>query len=273
MVHRAVSRLLQSVPGQAFLEASARPEGCGLPPTARNSQVDEACLASLPTQSFPPFPHLLGHFTDSSFSRLKRGLGRRTGAGKAAGHSEPKGRMKGEKTRLLSWLKMARALLTTPLLGFSSCRMSGGPSCFCGQPHQSQGLVTGGWLFHPSLLCSDSLRGRGPFLGGELPAPWDPHLLCTVFCLSWRRASPVAARSPWSVVTSHQLGLSEDSDLFLRERKEEGRDTHKQGESEKEKEASEKHGGADRPRQMSAWEAGGLSVFGNSFSLDLYYFL
>lgn len=46
----------------------------------------------------------------------------------------------------------------------------------------------------------------------------------------------MAARSPWSIVTSHQLGLSKDSDLSLRERKEEGRDTHKQGESEKEKE-------------------------------------
>lgn len=30
---------------------------------------------------------------------------------------------------------------------------------------------------------------------------------------------------------------------------------------------------ADRPRQMLAWEAGDLSVFGNSFSLDLYHFL
>lgn len=76
-----------------------------------------------------------------------------------------------------------------------------------------------------------------------------------------------------SVVTSHQLGLSKDSDLFLRERKEEGRDTYKQGESEKERRKQVRNTEADRSRQMLAWEAGDLSVFGNSFYLDLYYFL
>lgn len=179
--------------------------------------------------------------------------------------------MKGEKTRLLSWLKMARGLLTSPSSGFFLLQDVRRPFfCFCGQPHQSQGLVTRGWS--PSLLPSGSMRRRVPFLEGELPSPWDPDLLCTVFCLSWRRAFPVAARSPWSVVTSHQLGLSKDSDLFLRERKVEGRDTYKQGESEKEKETSEKHGG--RQTQTDVGLGGGrFECFGNSFSLDLYYFL
>lgn len=71
---------------------------------------------------------------------LKEDWGGRTGAGKAAGHSEPKGRMKGEKTRLLSWLKMARGLLTSPSSGFSSCRMSGGPSFVSvGSPTRARG--------------------------------------------------------------------------------------------------------------------------------------
>lgn len=79
------------------------------------------------------------------------------------------------------------------------------------------------------------------------------------------------------MVTSHELGLSKDSLTFfflLRERKEEGRETHKQAESE-ERETGERHGETDRLRHTLAWEAGdlGLGVLGNSFSLDLFYFL
>ena len=179
--------------------------------------------------------------------------------------------MKGEKTAVLA--EDGSGMLTSPSSGLFLLQDVRRPFfCFCGQPHQSQGLVTGDLFFHPSLLPSGSMRRRVPFLGGELPTPWDPHLLCTVFCLSWRRASPMAARSPRSVVTSHQLGLSKDSDLFLRERKEEGRDTYKQGESGKERRKQVRNTEADRPRQMLAWEAGDLSVFGSSFYLDLYYF-
>lgn len=105
-------------------------------------------------------------------------------------------------------------------------------------------------------FSSKSLALRLP--EGQRPLPWGrasgslgpaPPLHSLLSELEKSLSS--GSQGSWSV-TSHQLGLSEGSDLFLRERKEEGRDTHKQGESEKEKEASEKRGGADRPRQMSA---------------------